>query len=74
MAMNSEKILLATIIIFMLVLSPVVRSSADRMTRREVLVRRPICPACVCCQPPPSGSCCSCCATPIHSQSNNSSP
>ncbi|KAM3267897.1 hypothetical protein P3S67_031882 [Capsicum chacoense] len=74
MAMNSQNTILATIIIFMLVLSPIVPSNANGLTRREVLVRRSICPACVCCQPPPPGSCCSCCASPINTQSHNGSP
>lgn len=36
--MNSEKTLVATIIMFMLVLSPAVPSNADRLTRRGNLL------------------------------------
>ncbi|TMW83008.1 hypothetical protein EJD97_003364 [Solanum chilense] len=59
-----------------LILSPGTQEgvAARSNVYREVLVRRSICPACVCCQPPTPGSCCSCCASPVNSQSNNASP
>ncbi|KAH0687659.1 hypothetical protein KY290_019260 [Solanum tuberosum] len=69
-------LMLITLVFIGLILSPGFQEgvAARSNVYREVLVRRPICPACVCCQPPPPGSCCSCCASPINSQSNNGSP
>uniref|UniRef100_M0ZRD4 Uncharacterized protein n=1 Tax=Solanum tuberosum TaxID=4113 RepID=M0ZRD4_SOLTU len=68
-------LMLITLVFIGLILSPGFQEGvAARSNVYRVLVRRPICPACVCCQPPPPGSCCSCCASPINSQSNNGSP
>ncbi|KAF5203351.1 hypothetical protein FRX31_007057 [Thalictrum thalictroides] len=59
--MESKSIML-TFLILCLVLSPTLPSSeAARFNQRELLQRRPICPACVCCPGPvPPGGCCRC--------------
>ncbi|KAF9591031.1 hypothetical protein IFM89_001241 [Coptis chinensis] len=61
------KFFVATIFIFCLVLSPALPSDAARFNQRELLQRRPICPACLCCPnaKTPVGSCCPCCRGPI---------
>ncbi|KAG9130808.1 hypothetical protein Leryth_021986 [Lithospermum erythrorhizon] len=58
--------MLVTIIFFTLISCPILQTEATRFqnTYKETLVKRPICPACVCCEPPPHGSCCRCCSVP----------
>ncbi|CAN4086891.1 unnamed protein product [Withania somnifera] len=65
MEMNSEKTLLATIILFMLVLSPAVPSNADGLTRRELGFKEPKCVNCYCCQPDTPPCCVCACAVPF---------
>ncbi|KAI4329188.1 hypothetical protein L6164_021480 [Bauhinia variegata] len=69
MASNSLSFTLVTLCILVMLLSP---SEAVRFPTATVAVKRPICPACVCCTPPPPGSCCDCCASPIQTQSYHS--
>nr|GMC76058.1 uncharacterized protein LOC111402684 [Ipomoea batatas]GMC77488.1 uncharacterized protein LOC111402684 [Ipomoea batatas]GMC78168.1 uncharacterized protein LOC111402684 [Ipomoea batatas] len=77
MATRSAMIL-TVIFIVALVISPAITftDAARPTTFKEVLGRRPICPACVCCEPPPPGSCCRCrCgAGPVTTQSHEASP
>ncbi|KAL8466056.1 hypothetical protein ACS0TY_035251 [Phlomoides rotata] len=59
---NTLRCTMVSLFLFALVLSPIFPTcEAARFT--EVLAKRPICPACVCCEPPPPGSCCRCCAS-----------
>ncbi|KAH6832120.1 transmembrane protein [Perilla frutescens var. hirtella] len=66
---------MVALLLFVIVLSPII-PTGDAARFTEVLARRPICPACLCCEPPPPGSCCRCCASssPIVVQTNKGSP
>ncbi|OMO66490.1 hypothetical protein COLO4_30544 [Corchorus olitorius] len=70
MAGKNTGSILITIFLFALVLSPMVPCDATRPIDHPGVVKRIICPACVCCTPPPPGSCCKCCASPIQTQSS----
>ncbi|KAF3450661.1 hypothetical protein FNV43_RR06750 [Rhamnella rubrinervis] len=61
---KSTSSILVTVLIFAMILSPMTTCEAARSPKPE----RPICPACVCCEPAPKGSCCRCCAAPIVTQ------
>ncbi|CAA2961629.1 Hypothetical predicted protein [Olea europaea subsp. europaea] len=79
MAINTSSPIFNILTIFLftlVVLTPMFPTSdaARYTTFQEVLATRPICPACVCCEPPPPGSCCRCCASPVVTQSGNGSP
>ncbi|CAA2961630.1 Hypothetical predicted protein [Olea europaea subsp. europaea] len=78
MAINTSSPIFNILTIFLftlVVLTPMFPTSdAARYTTFQVLATRPICPACVCCEPPPPGSCCRCCASPVVTQSGNGSP
>ncbi|KAL0341949.1 UNVERIFIED_CONTAM: hypothetical protein Scaly_1857500 [Sesamum calycinum] len=69
---NNLRSIVSTLVVFAFVLSPILPTcDASRVTVvQEVLATRPICPACVCCEPPPPGSCCRCCASPSPSPSS----
>ncbi|XP_019057775.1 PREDICTED: uncharacterized protein LOC104810546 [Tarenaya hassleriana] len=72
--LNGKSIFLA-IFIFSLLFLPLSPSDAARTPRiptGSISTKRPICPACVCCEPPPLGSCCRCCPSPIQTQSHHS--
>ncbi|OMO70930.1 hypothetical protein CCACVL1_18575 [Corchorus capsularis] len=71
MAGNNAGSILITIFLFALVLSPMLPCDATRpIDHPGPVVKRVICPDCVCCTPPPPGSCCKCCASPIQTQSS----
>ncbi|KAJ0250391.1 Uncharacterized protein HA466_0137340 [Hirschfeldia incana] len=77
MAVHSEKSILVKVIVFsLLLLLPLSQSNAARIpSTPRVLIgpMRPICPACVCCEPAPRGKCCRCCASPIVTQTHHQS-
>ncbi|GLU22344.1 hypothetical protein SLE2022_384250 [Rubroshorea leprosula] len=75
MAANSLRSILVTLVVFALVFSPLLPCDAVRITSPGFFgPKRPICPACVCCQAAPPGSCCSCCASTVGPESQNESP
>ncbi|XP_059644755.1 uncharacterized protein LOC132286437 [Cornus florida] len=76
MAFHTKSSILAMLIIFAVVLSPMLPSIEARVTQQELIGKgRVYCPACVCCEPPPPGSCCRCgCASPVQTQSETGSP
>ncbi|PIN26931.1 hypothetical protein CDL12_00288 [Handroanthus impetiginosus] len=78
MAANSLRSITVALFLFVFVLYPILPTgdAARATVVQEVLATRPICPACVCCEPPPPGSCCRCCASasPIAFQPQNDSP
>ncbi|CAA0814671.1 Unknown protein [Striga hermonthica] len=68
---NNPRSIIVTLILLAFVLSPILPTCDARYTVfREVLASRPICPACVCCEPPPKDSCCRCCSSPIAVQNH----
>ncbi|AEE32735.1 hypothetical protein AtNW77_Chr1g0051401 [Arabidopsis thaliana] len=70
---SGKSIFLKLFVLFLLLVLPLSQSNATRIPRAPISSRRPICPACVCCEPAPLGSCCRCCASPIVTQTHHHS-